>query len=723
MARVRTLGGLGALMTMASHTRVWPGQPYPLGATWDGRGVNFALFSAHAEKVELCLFDASGTREVNRVELPEYTDEVWHGYLPDATPGTLYGYRVHGPYDPRHGHRFNPHKLVIDPYAKMLVGGTLQSDTIFAYRVGSPREDLTMDRRDNARAMPKCMVVDSSYAWGPSRVAATRSIDSIIYELHVRGFTMRHPTVPPPLQGTFAGLAVQPVVDYLRALGITAVELMPVHAFIDERPLVAKGLRNYWGYNTIAFFAPEPRYLSTGGIYEFKTMVARLHDAGIEVILDVVFNHTAEGNHLGPTLSFRGIDNASYYRLVPEEKRFYVDHTGVGNTLNLTHPRVLQMVLDSLRYWVQEMHIDGFRFDLASTLAREPHGFDPGSGFFDAIRQDPTLRHVKLIAEPWDVGPEGYRLGGFPPGWSEWNDRFRDTTRRFWRGDNNTLPDLAGRLAGSADIFDRSGRRPGASLNFVTSHDGFTLHDLVSYEHKHNEANQENNKDGHDKNFSWNCGVEGPTDDAAINALRERQKRNLLATLFLSQGAAMLLAGDERIRTQKGNNNAYCQDNEISWVDWSDDSAAENLTAFVRRLIALRRSHAVLRRRAYLHGSDRSADGVPDIAWYAPSGNEMTSEHWHNVYARCLGVLLNGRAGDHRDSLGAPMPDGVLFFVLNAGAEPLDYVLPKLPSGKAWRRILDTSDPRMTDDTTLYPAGESYKLPERCVIVFTLEEA
>src|SRR5579862_1078502 len=526
--------------------RVWPGQPYPLGATWDGEGVNFALFSAHAEKVELCLFDQTGQREEARIALPEYTDEVWHCYLPEVRPGQLYGYRVHGPYDPPAGHRFNPNKLLLDPYAQAISGALQWSDAVYGYRVGSPREDLAFDRRDSARFVPKCRVVESAFTWNRDHPPRISWEESIILEMHVRGFTMRHPAVEPSARGTFAALGSPAVIDYLVELGVTAVELLPIQAVATERRLADAGLANYWGYNTIAFFAPDPRYLPAGAVGEFKTAVKRLHEAGIEVLLDVVYNHTGEGNHLGPTLSFRGIDNLSYYRL-DSDRRHYTDVTGCGNTLNLDHPRVLQMVMDALRYWALEMHVDGFRFDLAATLAREGGGGDYSrhSGFFDAIRQDPAMAQLKLIAEPWDVGPFGYQLGNFPPGWAEWNGQYRDAVRRFWKGENSMIAEIASRLAGSSDIFDGRGRRPWASINFVTAHDGFTLHDLVSYEKKHNDANLENNRDGHEPNFSWNCGVEGPSDDPAVRSLRHRQKRNLLASLLLSLGVPMLLAGDE----------------------------------------------------------------------------------------------------------------------------------------------------------------------------------
>ncbi|WP_119300613.1 glycogen debranching protein GlgX [Dongia deserti] len=678
---------------LTTRSRVWPGRPYPLGATWDGKGVNFALFSAHAERVELCLFDAAGVREIDRVRLPEYTDEVWHGYLPDARPGTLYGYRVHGPYEPRAGHRFNPNKLLLDPYAKAIYGRFLQSEAIFGYRVGSPREDLSFDRRDSARAMPKSRVVDGSFQWGDDRNPATPWSDSVIYEMNVRGFTMLHQSLSQPLRGTCAGLGSQPVIDYLRSLGITAVELLPVHARFDEPHLLQNNLRNYWGYNTIGFFAAEPQLLSTGLVAEFKTMVRQLHDAGIEVILDVVYNHTAEGNHLGPTLCFRGIDNASYYRLVSDDRRHYINDTGTGNTLNLSHPRVLQMVLDSLTYWVEQMRVDGFRFDLAATVGREEHGFDPGSGFFDAIRHVPALQHVKLIAEPWDIGPGGYRLGQFPPSWAEWNDRYRDAVRRYWRGDERMLPELAARISASADLFDHRGRRPWASINFVTAHDGFTLNDLVSYNEKHNEANQEDNQDGHPENLTFNFGVEGPTDDPVIIAQRDQQKRNFLATLLLSQGTPMLLAGDEISHTQGGNNNAYCQDNETTWLDWSRQESEATLVDFTRRLIALRSAHPVLRRMRFLHGNFTCSRGIKDMTWFTPQGVEKTSEQWMDPVARCIGVLLNGRAGPSVGPRGSLVEDDLLLIILNSHHEIVEFTLPSLPIEAHWTRLLDTADP------------------------------
>ncbi len=708
---------------VAARTAVWPGKPHPLGANWDGSGVNFALFSAHAEKVELCLFDKTGQREIERVVLPEHTDEVWHGYLPDARPGLLYGYRVHGPYDPAAGHRFNPNKLLLDPYAKALFGPFRWSDAHYGYRVGSTREDLSFDRRDNARGMPKCRVVDRAFTWGNDRHPLVPWPDTILYEAHVRGFTMRHPGVAAPLRGTFAGMSSHAVIEHLKALGVTSVELLPVQAFTDDRHLVAQGLHNYWGYNTIGFFAPEPRYMTTGVLSEFKTMVARLHEAGIEVILDVVYNHTGEGNHLGPTLSFKGIDNLSYYRLLPDNPRFYINDTGTGNTLNLTHPRVLQMVMDSLRYWVCDMHVDGFRFDLATVLARESYGFDPGAGFLDAIRQDPALADVKLIAEPWDVGPGGYQVGNFPPGWAEWNDRYRDTVRRYWRGDEGMLPELAGRVAGSSDLFEKRGRRAWASVNFVTAHDGFTLADVVSYNEKHNWANGEENRDGHSANHSWNHGVEGETGDPAIRALRARQRRNLLATLFLSQGTPMMLAGDEIGHSQKGNNNAYCQDNPVSWLDWASGRADGGETlAFVRRLIALRKAHPVLRRPVFLHGRQAAPNGLKDIVWFTPQGVEKTAEHWRNAQARCIVLLLNGHAGVHPGPDGAPVDDNVLLIVLNAHADTVNVTLPDVPGGRGWRCVLDTRVPDGAGDERMQLAGRSIPVDGRAALVFVLVE-
>jgi glycogen operon protein len=657
-----------------TRRRVEPGLPHPLGATWDGKGVNFAIFSVHAEKVELCLFDARGRRELERIPLTEYTDEIWHGYLPEARPGTLYGYRVWGPYEPARGHRFNHHKLLLDPYAKALAGTLRWSDAHYGYRIGSHREDLSFDRRDNASGMPKCVVVESAFTWGADRRPAVPWTQTVFYELHPRGFTIQHPGVAPALRGTFAGLASPDVITYLKDLGVTTVELLPVHAFIDDRRLVEAKLRNYWGYNSIGFFAPEPRYLQ-GDPNEFKTMVKHLHEGGLEVVLDVVYNHTAEGNQLGPTLSFKGIDNASYYRLA-EDKRYYEDTTGTGNTLDLRHPRVLQLVTDSLRYWAEEMHVDGFRFDLAPALARESNGYTRDAAFFKALQQDPVLSRIKLIAEPWDVGPGGYQLGNFPPGWSEWNGKYRDTVRRFWRGDPGVLPELASRMAGSSDLFEHQGRRPRSNVNFVTVHDGFTLTDLVSYDKKHNEANHEGNHDGTNDNYSWNCGVEGPADDPPIRTLRERQKRNLFATLLLSLGVPLILGGDEIGRTQRGNNNAYCQDNEISWLDWSArDPHDLALADFVKTLLRLRRGHPAFERDAFFHGQPLDRSGRKDIAWIAPDAREMEAEDWASD-RRSVGFFL-----------GAPP---MLFVAMNAAPDDIDFRLPEVER-VAWSLVLDTA--------------------------------
>ena len=681
---------------MPAQQRVAPGRPYPLGATWDGKGINFALFSAHAERVDLSIFDARGRREIARHTLPEYTDEVWHGYLPDLRPGTLYGYRVYGPYDPANGHRFNHHKLLLDPYAKALAGALRWSDVNYGYRVGGGRNDLGFDRRDNATGMPKCVVLDTAFTWGDDRAPSIPWMRTVFYELHVRGFTMLHPGVAPAVRGSFAGLASAAPIEHLVDLGITTVELLPVQAFVDDRYLVEKRLRNYWGYSPIGFFAPEPRYLAAHPD-EFKTMVKNLHEAGLEVILDVVYNHTAEGNEMGPTLSFRGIDNASYYRLAPD-KRYYEDTTGCGNTLDLRHPRVLQMVLDSLRYWVQEMHVDGFRFDLATALAREDAGYTRSAAFFKAIAQDPVLSQVKLVSEPWDLGFDGYQVGGFPPGWSEWNGRYRDTVRRFWQGGTGLLSELASRIAGSSDIFAHSGRRPRASINFVTVHDGFTLEDLVSYNAKHNEANLEENRDGSDDNASWNCGVEGPATDPEVLALRVRQKRNLLATLFLSLGVPLLLAGDEFGRTQRGNNNAYCQDNEISWIDWNgrgpDDLA---LTEFVKLLLRMRRDHPAFRRDAFFTGAPLHDGHGKDIAWLTPAGTDMTQADWH-AGGQAIGVFFGRRP--------------LFAMLLNAGDSAVTFTLPDAQRVD-WGLVLATTERSATGD----PDG-TYTLAARSVAVF-----
>ncbi|MFP4432328.1 MAG: glycogen debranching protein GlgX [Spirochaetaceae bacterium] len=671
--------------------RVWPGRSYPLGATWDGSGTNFALFSAHAERVDLVLFDDEGSREIGTISLPEYTHEIWHGYLPDIRPGQLYGYRVHGPYKPEEGHRFNHHKLVLDPYAKELSGALRWDDSQFGYVVGDEAADLSFDTRDNAAYMPKCRVIDPAFTWSEEPPPRTSPDQSIIYELHVRGYTKLHPEVSAPARGTFGGLTNPSVVSYLHDLGVTAIELLPVHAFVQDRVLVEKGLRNYWGYNSIGFFAPEPLYLGKDGLRDFKTFVQVMHDNGIEVLLDVVYNHTAEGNHLGPTLCFRGVDNRSYYYLSEENPRYYNDFTGTGNTLELRHPQVLRMVTDSLRYWVEEMHVDGFRFDLATTLARVHGKFDQHAGFLDAISQDPVLSGTKLIAEPWDTGPGGYRVGEFPPNWAEWNDRYRDTVRRFWKGDHGQLGEFASRLSGSSDIYDTRGRRPWASINFVTAHDGFTLRDLVSYNQKHNEANQEGNRDGADDNRSWNLGVEGETKDPTILADRRRQARNFLFTLLLSQGVPMFPAGDEFRRTQGGNNNAYCQDNETSWIDWTG-AEDEDLVSFTRRLIALRREHVVFRRSRFFHGEKIPGTETKDVTWIRLDGKEMTTDDWVNGKCRVLGVLLSGEAGARfLTERGEPEPDDTFLMLFNPSQE---NVLWRLPGELAapWRVIVDTAE-------------------------------
>ena len=710
-------------MIASRRVAVLPGRPYPLGATWDGAGVNFALFSENAEKVELCLFDPRGRREVERISLPEYTDSVWHGYLPDARPGVLYGYRVYGPYDPANGHRFNHHKLLLDPYAAMVSGGIVWSDVHFGYRVGSARADLSFDRRDNAAGMPKCVVVDPAFTWGNDRLLHTRWHDLTVYEMHVRGYTMKHPGVPPEVRGTFAGLSSPAVVEYLTRLGVAAVELLPINNFVDDRYLIQKGLHNYWGYSPISFFAPAPRYLSRPDLGEFKTTISRLHAAGIEVILDVVFNHTAEGSELGPTLSFRGIDNKSYYRLAQDE-RYYADYTGCGNSLNLGHPSVLKMVTDALRYWVNDMHVDGFRFDLATTLARsDSHDFSTHSNFLASLEQDPVLSRVKLIAEPWDLGHGGYRVGDFPAGWSEWNDRFRDGVRRFWRGDGS-IPELATRLTGSSDIFDRRGRRPRASVNYVTAHDGFTLNDLVSYDRKHNEANLEDSRDGTDENYSWNCGVEGPTGDPSVLALREKQKRNFLAVLLLSQGMPMLLAGDELGHTQFGNNNAYCQDNETAWLDRSNLlDQNSSLFDFVRLLLAIRRAHPVFRRPRFFRGVTTGDLPLKDITWFAPDAREMTHDDWNDSSRMCFAALLGGDVGDRFISLqGYRELDDSFLMVVNGHDFPVEFTLPSTAAARQWIGLIDTARWDGSQDRFTAAPENRFEMADRSFALFVGSE-
>ncbi len=699
--------------------RVWPGRPYPLGATWDRGGVNFALFSEHAKRVELCLFDGVDSTE-ERVCIPmrEQTDLVWHCYLPGIKPGQLYGYRVHGPYEPKQGHRFNANKVLLDPYAKSIGRDVQWADEMFGYRVGDPAKDLSRDDRDNAAFAPLAAVAAPNFSWRGDRPPGTPWHKTVIYELHVKGFTHNHPGVPPALRGTYAGLASRAAIAHLKRLGVTAVELMPVHHCVDDRHLVEQKLVNYWGYNTLSFFAPDTRYASSSmldAVVEFKRMVRRLHRAGLEVILDVVYNHTGEGNHLGPTLSLRGLDNASYYRLVPGDMQYYMDYTGCGNTLNMLCPRVLQLIMDSLRYWVQEMHVDGFRFDLASTLARELHAVDRLGAFFDIIHQDPVLSQVKLIAEPWDLGEGGYQVGNFPVLWTEWNGKYRDTVRRFWRGDGDALNELATRLCGSSDLYEHSGRKPYASINFVTSHDGFSMCDLVSYNHKHNEANGEDNRDGDNHNLSWNCGAEGPTDDPGIRTLRRRQMKNLFSTLLLSQGVPMIRMGDEIQHTAQGNNNTYCQDNELSWLNWDLKPEQQELMEFVRRLISLRRKHPVLTRRKFFQGRQIRGASVSDIVWLTARGREMQEADWNRPKVRVLGVRLNGKMLDEFDDAGDLITGSTLLVLLSAEDRDLPFVLPKIEADHYWHPVLDTSDAQHLPKHL--PGGYRYPLSHHSVAV------
>ncbi|HEV2673892.1 MAG TPA: glycogen debranching protein GlgX [Aliidongia sp.] len=706
-------------MTEFLKRTIREGLPHPLGATWDGKGTNFALFSANATKVEVCLFDEDGRREGQRIELPEYTDEIWHGYLPEVGPGQLYGYRVHGPYAPEEGHRFNPNKLLLDPYARAHVGQLKWNDACFGYTIGHADEDLSFDERDSAIYMPKCVVVDPGFDWQQSHSPRIPWDRTIFYETHVRGYTKRHPAVPEHLRGTFAGLATREVVQHIKSLGVTSVELLPIHMFVNDSQLLDKGLTNYWGYNSLGFFAPDPRYAAdpSKSLAEFKDMVARLHDAGLEVILDVVYNHTAEGNERGATLSFKGIDNASYYRLLPDQKRFYINDTGTGNTLNISHPRVIQMVTDSLRYWVTEMQVDGFRFDLGTILAREVNGFDNQSGFLKACCQDPILDKVKLVAEPWDCGPGGYQVGGFPPGWAEWNDKFRDTARDFWKGEAPAAA-LTPRLCASGDMFNRRGRKPWASVNFITAHDGFTLNDVVTYNDKHNDANGEDNRDGSSDNRSWNCGVEGPSDDPEIVALRERQVRNMLATLLLAHGTPMLLAGDEFGRTQQGNNNAYCQDNEISWVDWDFGARGQDLVRFVEKLTALRRTYPILRRQRFLTGTTNEELGVKDVTWINASGSEMPDEDWADENMRCFGMLMDGRA--QPTGVRKRGDDRTLLVVFNSHYDLVNFTLPESAGHATWTLRIDTNAPDRSGEE-IFDTGQSYGVTGRSVLVFALD--
>ncbi|MBI2525001.1 MAG: glycogen debranching protein GlgX [Candidatus Rokubacteria bacterium] len=710
---------------MPAPVRTRPGASYPLGATWDGAGVNFALFSEHATAVELCLFDtADPAREAQRIPVQERTDQVWHLYVPGARPGLLYGYRVHGPYDPAVGHRFNPAKLLLDPYARALAGPLRWDDALLGYRGGEPASDAAPDERDSAPCVPKSVVVDPAFSWDGDRRPRTPWHETVIYELHVKGFTARHPDVPEALRGTYAGLAAPAVVDHLCRLGVTAVELLPVHHSVPERALVDRGLTNYWGYNSIGYFAPDARFAAAGSrgeqVAEFKSMVRTLHGAGIEVILDVVYNHTAEGGRQGPTLCFRGIDNAAYYRLRPDDRAEYVDYTGCGNTLDMTHPRTLQLIMDSLRYWVLEMGVDGFRFDLASALARELHDVDRLSSFFDVIHQDPVISQVKLIAEPWDLGEGGYQVGNFPAGWAEWNGKYRDTIRRYWKGDGGQVAELGYRLTGSSDLYERGGRRPSASVNFVTAHDGFTLADLVAYNGKHNEANGEGNRDGTDENWSWNCGVEGPTEDPDVLALRARQVRNFLATLLLSQGIPMLAAGDEIGRSQGGNNNAYCQDSALSWFPWPLSRQALGQLEFTRRLIRLRLGHPVFHRRMFFQGRRIRGSEVKDLSWFRPDGKEMTEEEWHDGLSRCLGLRLAGDAIEEVDDRGDRIAGDSFLVLLNAHHEEIAFVLPAHRARMRWELTLDTRDWELGPRRQTFGAGDAFPLMGRSLAVFRL---
>ncbi|WP_428329376.1 glycogen debranching protein GlgX [Mucilaginibacter sp.] len=673
--------------------KVYPGKPYPLGATWDGEGVNFALYADNATGVELCLFSSEDDKtEQQKITLSERSHEVWHAYLPGLKPGQLYGYRVDGPFEPENGHRFNRNKLLIDPYAKSIAGVIEWNDALYAYEIGSEAEDLSFSETDSAPYIPKSVVIDQNFDWGDDKRLNIPYHQSIIYEAHVKGFTQLCADIPEEMRGKYCGIGHPATIEYLKKLGVTAIELMPVHQFISDNNLAEKGLSNYWGYNSIGFFAPDVRYAGNGvlgeQVQEFKEMVKELHKAGIEVILDVVYNHTGEGNQLGPTLSFKGIDNASYYRLT-EDKRYYMDYTGTGNTLNAMLPNVLRYIMDSLRYWITEMHVDGFRFDLAATLARELREVNKLSSFFEIIYQDPVISQVKLIAEPWDIGEDGYQVGKFPPGWGEWNGKFRDCMRDYWRGADSVLGEFAQRLTGSADLYQDDNRKPTASINFITAHDGFTLNDLVTYNDKHNDANGEDNNDGESNNRSWNCGVEGPTDDETINKLREQQKKNLLTTLFLSQGVPMLVAGDEFGRTQQGNNNAYCQDNEISWLNW--DSMDKELLGFTQKLIALRQEHPAFRRRRWFRGRPTD-EGVEDIGWFLPEGNEMGEENWSNDFAKSLAIFLNGKGLHYVDQKGENVIDDNFYLIFNAYHEPLDYVIPEKIRGREWKKVLDTGE-------------------------------
>jgi isoamylase len=700
--------------------RVWPGKPYPLGANYDGMGTNFSLFSEVAERVELCLFDENG--QETRVDLPEVTAFCWHGYLPEVEPGRRYGYRVHGPWAPEHGSRCNPNKLLLDPYAKAVEGEVNWNEAVFPYRFADPEGSFNED--DSAPFVPRSVVINPFFDWENDRPLGRPLHETIIYEVHVKGFTARHADIPEEIRGTYSGLSHPAAVEYLIDLGITAVELLPVHQFIHDAHLIERGLRNYWGYNSIGYLAPHNEYASQGHpgrqVQEFKQVVKILHAAGLEVILDVVYNHTAEGNHLGPMLAFKGIDNAAYYRLVEDDRRYYMDYTGTGNSMNMRHPHVLQLIMDSLRYWVLDMHVDGFRFDLASTLARELHEVDKLSSFFDLVQQDPVVSQVKLIAEPWDVGEGGYQVGNFPPQWSEWNGKYRDCVRDFWRGEDQNLAEFAYRFTGSSDLYESTTRRPNASINFITAHDGFTLNDLVSYNEKHNEANGEENRDGESHNRSWNCGEEGPIDNPDVPALRNKQKRNFLATLFLSQGIPMLLGGDEMGRTQQGNNNGYCQDNEISWFDW--ERADQALLGFTRQLISFYKCHPVLMRRGWFLGRAIHGSGVEDIAWFAPDGTEMAEEQWGEGFAKSMAVFLNGKAIAYPDFRGEKILDDSFLFFFNAHYQSIPFTLPGPEWGKQWTRLLDTAQGGFVEDEKEYAAQEEVPVESRSLVLLKRKE-
>jgi glycogen operon protein len=703
-----------------SRLRVSPGKPYPLGANWDGKGVNFAIFSAHAERVVLCLFDDEGKKETHRIPMPECTNEVWHVYLPEVRPGQLYGYRVFGPYEPHNGHRFNHHKLLMDPYGKSFQGKLKWNPALLGYDMDSDKKDLSFNRQDSAAFVPKSVVVDNAHTWGGDVRPNVSWSDTIVYECHTRGLTMLHPSVPKSMRGTFAGIAQPEVVEYLQKLGISSIELLPIHAFFGDQHLMGNGLCNYWGYDPLNYFSLEPRYSSSSdSIGEFKSMVRVLHDAGIEVILDVVYNHTGEGNHLGPTLSYRGVDNASYYKLYGEDRRYYEDSTGCGASFNASNPRVLQLIMDSLRYWVTEMHVDGFRFDLSTTIAREDHGFSASSGFLDAVGQDPVLQGVKLIAEPWDLGMGGYQVGNFPPGWAEWNDRYRDTLRRFWRGDEKQIADLASRITGSSDIFGHRSRRPWSSVNFITAHDGFCMRDLVSYNHKHNMVNGENNRDGSDANWSWNCGVEGDTDNPKIKELRLRRIKSMMASLLLSQGTPMICAGDEFGRTQRGNNNPYCQDNVISWLNWQGiDEEGRDLLGFIRKVIRIRRRHSVFGRQLFLRGEEIQGTKFKDITWFKPNGDEMVDTDWGKHYPKSISFLLCGAAGNmHFNEEGELSPDRTFFVVMNAYNEDIEWTLPAAEEHESWKLLFDTSRPYKKGEHINYVFGDKITAPPMSFIL------